>query len=130
MTTITVQKQILTNLNQKYMQLDSFLSSTKILKSAIERKDHYVIKTSIDMRDRTIMTVDNIDKKNGDLISTLPNELRTRISSILSPKGGETLRLENPLETNLFDTSRRVYTLIGKIAELDKEVTAMMHFSK
>ena len=87
----------------------------------------------LDMRGDIIIEVDNIDQANFDIASHLPGSLREKIEGILMPKktySGETLTLDNPLETNIYDTNKRISNLLGKIVKLDAEINQKVNASK
>lgn len=129
----TATTQILQNLNTKYKYLDNIYNLTRDMEAVVISGDVRAFGKLLDMRGDLIIMVDDIDQANFDIARRLPSPLRERIEGILMPKkdySGETMTLENPLETNIYDTNKRISTLLGKIIKLDQEINHKVNASK
>lgn len=133
MDSFTATTKILENLNVKYKYLDNIFNLTRDMESVILSGDVRAFGKLLDMRGDLIILVDNIDQENFDIARRLPSPLREKIEAILMPKksyAGDTLTLDNPLETNIYDTNKRISNLLGKIVKLDQEINHKVNASK
>lgn len=121
MDSITALNMMLKNLQKKYNHLNQIMNYTKDLESAIKRKDDMSLAMLLDMRQQCMDLIDMIDGKNLEILSKLPSPCKKRIGEIFNPSG-DPIRLDNPLETNIFDTSKRNSDLLKRIISLDKAV--------
>lgn len=125
MDSFTATTKILENLNKKYKHLDNMMNLTKDLERAMMADDSVSFGRVLDMRGDVILLVDELDLENREIVSRLPEGLRERLSAMIMPKktqSGESLTLDNPLETNIYDTNRRIGMLLSKIIKLDQEI--------
>ena len=109
--TMEILNQILFNLQAKYGKINQLMDLTKELDKAACAKDTVSFGMVLDMRQKVMDAVDHIDVENRKLIARLPANTQDRIKSILVP-GNDPVRLENPLETNIFDTNKRNILLV------------------
>lgn len=125
MNSFTATTKILENLNKKYRHLDNIMNLTKDMEKAMLANDTFSFGKLLDMRGDLMIMVDELDKENYDIVGHLPGHLQEKIAAIIMPKknmGAETLSLDNPLETNIYDTNKRIAVLLGKIIKLDNEI--------
>ncbi len=116
--------KILENLKMKYKYVDNIFTLTKNMEQAVMSNDIYSFGKYIDMRGDIIMKIDSIDKENRGIAEKLPEPVKTRILSIIMPKKkvSTEVKLDNPLETNIYDTNKRIANLLGKILKIDEEI--------
>ncbi|MBE6033224.1 hypothetical protein [Aminipila sp.] len=125
MDSFTATNKILENLNKKYRHIDNIMNLTKDLERAMMANDSISFGSILDMRGDMMILVDKLDEENRKLVSHLPNPLKERMASIIMPKknsAGESVTLDNPLETNIYDTNKRIAALLSKIVKLDNEI--------
>lgn len=125
MDSFTATNKILENLKIKYKHIDNIMNLTKDMERAMMTNDNISFGTILEMRGDVMILVDKLDRENREICSRLPSSLRGRISAILMPKKeatGETLKLDNPLETNIYDTNKRIASLLTKVIKLDNEI--------
>ena len=124
-----ILNQILHNLRGKYDRINQLHNLTKEMEKALSYNDSASFGTLLDMRKKQMDAIDELDRQNRKLIAQLPEALQSRVKKILAPKG-EPLRLDNPLETNIFDTNRRGILLLQKVAALNDSVFQKMQRTK
>lgn len=125
MDSFTATNKILENLKVKYRYIDNIMNLTKDMERAMMADDSLSFGSILDMRGDMMILVDKLDQENREIISHLPNPLKERITAIIMPKReytGESLTLDNPLETNIYDTNKRIAALLSKIIKLDNEI--------
>lgn len=125
MDSFTATKKILENLNLKYKNIDNIMNLTKDMERAMMANDSISFGATLDMRGDVMILVDKLDQENREIISHLPSPLKERISAIIMTKretAGESVTLDNPLETNIYDTNKRIAALLSKIIKLDNEI--------
>ncbi len=121
----TATNKILENLKLKYRHLDNIMNLTKDMERAMMANDSISFGKILDMRGDVMILVDKVDAANKEICKRLPSPLREKISAIIIPKKDktrETLSLENPLETNIYDTNLRISTLLTRIIKLDGDI--------
>ncbi|MBN7773715.1 hypothetical protein [Clostridium aminobutyricum] len=120
MDSFTATNKVLDNLKLKYRYVDNIMNLTKDLEQAILSNDTVSLGAILDMRGNVMEMVDKLDSENREIASHLPSPLRERIESIIIPKKeAEPITLDNPLETNIYDTNKRIGALLAKIIKLD-----------
>lgn len=127
MNSFTATTKILENLNKKYRHLDNIMNLTKDMEKAMLANDTFSFGKLLDMRGDLMILADELDEENYEIISHLPAHLQEKMAAIIMPKKNsatETLSLDNPLETNIYDTNKRIAVLLGKIIKLDNEINA------
>ena len=124
-----ILNQILHNLRAKYDRINQLHNLTKEMEKALGYNDAPSFGALLDMRQKQMEAIDELDRQNKKLIAKLPEALQSRMRRILTPKG-EPLRLNNPLETNIFDTNRRGLLLLQKVAALNDSVFQKMQRTK
>lgn len=125
MDSFTATTKILENLNKKYKYMDNIMNLTKDLERAMMADDSLSFGRILDMRGDTMLLVDELDQDNRGLVSRLPGPLKERMSAVIFPGKGqaaEALTLDNPLETNIYDTNKRIAVLLSKVIKLDQEI--------
>ncbi len=124
MDSITAMGKILDNLQKKFNLLNQIMNLTKDMENAIKRKDEESLSLVLNMRQKSMDLIDELDKTNSVMTQKLPEPYKERIMEIFRPTG-KTVRLENPLETNIFDTNKRNNMLLKRIVQLDEMVNNM-----
>lgn len=119
--TMEILSQILSNLRVRYDKINQLMNLTKELDAVSKNGDTVSVGMILDMRQKVMDLVDDIDRENRRLIGKLPDPLRTKIRSLLAPKG-EPVRLENPMESDIFDTNKRTLLLAQRVAALDDSI--------
>lgn len=125
MDSFTATNKILENLNLKYKHVDNIMNLTKDMERAMMADDSISFGATLDMRGDVMILVDKLDQENREITSRLPSPLKERISAIIMSKrqtAGESVTLDNPLETNIYDTNKRTVALLSKIIKLDNEI--------
>nr|WP_315024768.1 hypothetical protein [uncultured Aminipila sp.] len=125
MDSFTATNKILENLKIKYRHIDNIMNLTKDMERAMMANDSISFGSTLDMRGDVMILVDKLDEENREIVSRLPGPLKERISAIIMPKreaAGESLTLDNPLETNIYDTNKRIAALLSKIIKLDSDI--------
>lgn len=133
MDSFTATNKILQNLKKKYRHIDNIMNLTKDMERAMMANDSISFGTILDMRGDVMILVDKLDQENKEIARRLPTPIKERISAIIMPKrevAGETVALDNPLETNIYDTSRRIVGLLSKIIKLDTEINKKINGHK
>lgn len=127
MDSFTACNEILKNLQSKYRHIDNIMNLTKDLERAMMTGDAESFGTILEMRGDAMVLADKLDKSNREIWGRLPEPLKTRIGGILYPKqmgaGGAAMTLDNPLETNIYDTNKRIGNLLSKVVKLDTEIS-------
>jgi hypothetical protein len=119
----TATNKILENLKVKYRYLDNIMNLTKDMEKAILSNDAVSLGAILDMRGNVMAVVDKLDAENKDIVSHLPSPVKERMESVIVPqKEVGPITLDNPLETNIYDTNKRIGTLLSKIIKLDSEL--------
>lgn len=113
--------KILSNLQEKYKYFNNLFQLTKQMEEVIASNDQVSLAAILDMRQKNMSLVDKLDAENKAMVERLPKPMKERMQGILFPKG-EPVRLENPLETNIFDTNKRNLMLLSKIISLDEKI--------
>ena len=132
MDTFNATNKILDNLKKKYKYLDSIFTCTKDMQKAFERQDAGSFERLLDMRGDAMMLASKLDEENLLIIEKLPAPLAEKMRVILFPKkfsatNVESLKLDNPLQTNIYDTNKQIGQLLVKIVKLDAEVSAKVN---
>ena len=132
MDTFNATNKILDNLKKKYKYLDSIFTCTKDMQKAFERQDAGSFERLLDMRGDAMMLASKLDEENLLIIEKLPAPLAEKMRAILFPKkfaaaNVESLKLDNPLQTNIYDTNKQIGQLLVKIVKLDAEVSAKVN---
>lgn len=125
MDSFTATNKILENLKVKYRHLDSIMNLTKEMEKAMLADDTGAFGRILDMRGDMMILADKVDQENREIVLHLPEPLRQRMETIIMPKKeykGETMTLDNPLETNIYDTNKMISNLLAKIIKLDAEI--------
>lgn len=105
--------------------MDNIMNLTKELEKAMMANDSVSFSSVLDMRGDVMILVDKIDQENQQIVNRLPSPIKERMAAIILPKNNgnrETLVLDNPLETNIYDTNKRILALLTKIINLDTEI--------
>ncbi len=126
MDSITAMGKILDNLQKKFNLLNQILNLTKDMENAIKRKDEESLSLILNMRQKSMDLIDELDKENNIMTQKLPMPYKERVNEVFRPTG-KTVRLENPLETNIFDTNKRNNMLLKRIIQLDEMVNNMLN---
>ena len=114
--------RILANLQNKYSLMNTIYSTTKEMKKSLEENfDDHIFAELLGKRQSAMNTVDGLDMQNRQLIARLPQGLREKIGECLAPSG-VTIVLDNPLQTNIFETSKRLFVLLRRTIEEDDEL--------
>lgn len=132
MDTFNATNKILDNLKKKYKYLDSIFTCTKDMQKAFERQDAGSFERLLDMRGDAMMLASKLDEENLLIIEKLPAPLAEKMRAILFPKkfsaaNVESPKLDNPLQTNIYDTNKQIGQLLVKIVKLDAEVSAKVN---
>lgn len=132
MDSFNATNKILDNLKKKYKYLDSIFTCTKDMQKAFERQDAVSFERLLDMRGDAMMLASKLDDDNLVIIEKLPAPLAEKMRAILFPKkfgaaNVESLKLDNPLQTNIYDTNKQIGQLLVKIVKLDAEVSAKVN---
>lgn len=116
-----ILNQILSNLRVRYDKINQLMNLTKELDAASKGEDPVSFGMILDMRQKVMDFVDELDKENNRLIARLPDHSQKKIKTLLAPSG-EPVRLENPLESDIFDTNKRTLLLVQRVAALDDTI--------
>lgn len=131
MDSFSATNKILENLKKKYKYMDSIYNYTKDMDEAFKAEDGRSFEKILDMRGDVMVMVSKLDEENMEIIKRLPQPLSQKMQSILFPKKSgavaTNLQLDNPLETNIYDTHKQIAQLLVKIVKLDTEVTAKVN---
>ncbi len=132
MDSFNATNKILDNLKKKYKYLDSIFTCTKDMQKAFELQDAVSFERLLDMRGDAMMLASKLDEENLLIIEKLPAPLAEKMRAILFPKkfgaaNVESLKLDNPLQTNIYDTNKQIGQLLVKIVKLDAEVSAKVN---
>lgn len=133
MDSFTATNKILENLKKKYRYIDNIMNLTKDMERAMMANDSISFGSILDMRGDAMILVDKLDQENKEIARRLPTPIKERILAIIMPKRGvtgETVALDNPLETNIYDTNRRIVGLLSKIIKLDTEINQKINGHK
>ncbi|WP_027399717.1 hypothetical protein [Anaerovorax odorimutans] len=122
----TALNKILSNLQVKYNHYNNLFNLTKQLEEVFKMNDEVSIAATLNMRQKVMLIVDKLDAENRLIVSKLPKAIKERMTEVLFPKG-DPVRLENALETNIFDTNKRNLTLLKKIIDLDDKVNKIIN---
>ncbi len=131
MDSFSATNKILDNLKKKYKYVDSIFTFTKDMQKVFELQDAVSFERLLDMRGDAMVMASKIDEANLEIIDKLPKPLSDKMRGVLFPgKQGvniESIKLSNPLETNIYDTNKQIGQLLAKIVRLDSEVSARVN---
>lgn len=132
MDSFSATNKILDNLKKKYKHLDSIYTFTKDMQKAFEMQDAASFERILDMRGDAMVMASKVDEANLEIIEKLPKPLAEKMRAILFPKkygnaNVDSLKLTNPLETNIYDTNKQIGQLLVKIVRLDTEVSTKVN---
>lgn len=119
--TMTVLQGILNNLRKKYNLVNNILNLTKDLERVLNSGDEEMFGFTLSMRQNVMNLVDKVDAENRKSVERLSEPLRGKVKQMLNP-AGETLHLDNPLETDIFDTNQQILSLIKRIVSTDDTI--------
>ncbi|WP_324824508.1 hypothetical protein [Sinanaerobacter sp. ZZT-01] len=122
--------QILSILQKKYRRMDMILTITKELEQVVSTGDETSLGIILETRQNEMNGIDQLDRELKGIKENMPLPLQQKINQMLHPASGETVRLENPLETNIFDTNKRIIRLVEKIIDLDRVIRDRMKRKK
>ncbi len=121
--TFKATSQILKNLQIIYQYMNEIMNLTKDMENAMNTEDDVMFGKFLDRRGDFMVEVDILKQENKKIINRFPNDLKEKMLSIIEPKNNvATIKLDNPLETNLYDTNKRIMTLLKRIINLDKSI--------
>lgn len=112
---------LLSNLRQKYNHYNSIMNFTRDLLELADGRDPESFGVILNMRENSMQQIDRIDEQNSEVIAKLPENLRGKVKECLRPSGAP-ITLDNPLQTNIFDTSKRNNQLLSRIIEADQQL--------
>lgn len=112
---------LLSNLRQKYNHYNSLLSATRDLIDLSDGRDPDSFGITLRMRDNSMAQVDRLDAQNKEIISKLPKPLEQKIKECFWPSGTP-ITLDNPLQTDIFDTCKRNNQLLLRIIDADEKL--------
>jgi hypothetical protein len=118
--------QILTSLKDRYKQMENLMASTKEMEKVIFVNDLESLGIVLNMRQEAMDKIDDINTVIQKTVLSLETSYRDRVKEILNNRS-ETMQLDNPLETNIFDTNRITRQLLKRIIDLDQVVNERMH---
>lgn len=113
---------ILVDLQKKYRRMDMILTFTKELEQIIASGDETSLRLVLEMRQKEMDVIDQLDREIQNRLSMMSPVLKAKMRKILKPTSGNSIKLENPLETNIFDTNKRILKLVGRIVNLDTTI--------
>ncbi|MCL2539153.1 MAG: hypothetical protein FWE66_02330 [Oscillospiraceae bacterium] len=113
---------LLSNLRQKFNHYNSIMNTTKDLLELSDGRDPDSFGILLNMRESSMAQVDKLDHINGEIVAKLPPSIAPKIKECLWPSGVP-ITLDNPLQTSIFDTSKRNNQLLLRIIELDSQLT-------
>ncbi len=125
MDTFSATNEILKNLQAIYKYTDDIMHLTKDMENAMITDDDAMFGRLLDMRGDVMIKVDSIKVENKKIIAKMPEPLKSKILGIVEPKGKQvasTVKLDNPLETNIFDTQKSTMDLLKKVIALDNSI--------
>lgn len=111
---------LLNNLRNKNKLLTTFMEATKELIKLSNGEDPDAFGALLNKRQQCMSQIDRFDAENKQIVQKLPRGLSEKIAEILHPVGNVTL--ENPLQTNIFDTNTMNNQLLKRIIDADKEL--------
>jgi len=120
-----VLTSILGSLKQKYNHLNQIYDATRELEKT-RFDDEVTFSTLLKLRQNSM---DNIDKLDDDIkksMQALSSSLREKINELLFPSG-KTVTLDNPLQTNIFDTAKSNIQLLKRIIDADERFNEAVH---
>jgi len=113
---------LLSNLRQKFNHYNSIMNSTRDLLDLSDGRDPDSFGILLNMRENSMTQVDKLDNQNSEIVSKLPQPLAQKIKECLWPSGAP-ITLDNPLQTSIFDTSKRNNQFLGRIIDLNGQLT-------
>lgn len=116
---------LLSNLRQKYNHYNSIMTATRDLLDLSDGRDAESFGILLNIRGNSMSQVDKLDSQNKDIITKLPEQLKNKINECLWPSGVP-ITLDNPLQTEIFDTSKRNNQLLLRIIEADDQLTKVV----
>ncbi|MEA4987084.1 MAG: hypothetical protein VB095_03420 [Anaerovorax sp.] len=118
--------QILSILQKKYRRMDMILTITKELEKVVASGDETSLGIILETRQKEMDEIDQLDRDLKSIQGNMSPILQQKMNQILKPVSGEAIRLQNPLETNIFDTNKRIIKLVEKIINLDTVIRNKM----
>ena len=112
---------ILSNLKKKYAQLNSFYEATRKLHTVFAEGEEAEVAGLLAQRQSAMSAIDALDAHNKALLKELTPALREKIGHCMKPSG-VTITLDNPLHTNIYETSKKNFALTKRAAEADREL--------
>lgn len=126
-TTNTTLMSILNNLQEKYTQMTVFYNATKTLFTLVGPQiNEEALSAEINKRQQAMDAITRLDTQNRTLLSRLPAPLKDKIGECLTPSG-KVLSLDNPLQTNIYETGKSILNLIKRTAEEDRKLNRKMN---
>lgn len=120
-TSNTAMMNLLSNLQQKYTQLNLIYEATRKIGAMSGEISEEMLAGELNKRQLAMNKIDQIDQQNKNIISRLPESLRQKMNECLSPSG-RVISLDNPLQTNIFETNKKNFALLKRILEEDKKM--------
>jgi len=106
--------------------MENLMSLTKEMEKVISVNDLESLSMVLNMRQEAMDRVDKINKEIDKTVSSLEPPYRDKIKQLLH-QTGQPVQLDNPLETNIFDTNKITLQLLKKIVDLDQAVNDRIH---
>lgn len=106
--------------------MDMILTITKELEKVVASGDETSLGIILETRQKEMDEIDQLDRDLKSIQGNMSPILQQKMNQILKPVSGEAIRLQNPLETNIFDTNKRIIKLVEKIINLDTVIRNKM----
>jgi len=113
---------LLSNLRQKFNHYNSIMTTTKDLLDMSDGRDPESFGVLLNMRENSMSQIDRLDAQNGEILSKLPQPLAQQIKECLWPAADTPLVLDNPLQTGIYDISRRNNALLQRLIDQDEQL--------
>ncbi len=130
MTNIDAMQNILSNLKKKYSCFIEFETYTNGLLKAADANDTEKFGVTLNMRQRLMRKIDELDNENRKLVSVLPQNDKSIIAPILRPGQNINASFDNVLHADIFECQKKILSLVRKIIDADMKVNKIVNNNK
>ena len=113
--------EILSKLKERYRQADNLMVMTKDMEKAVSMNDLESLEIVLNMRQKTMEQIDQLNREITETAEGLSKPVKKRVKQLLR-QVGDPKRLDDPLETEIFEMNQSTARLIQKVIDLDEAV--------
>jgi len=122
---ISKMEHILSILREKNKLMDNLMAFTKEMEKAIDANDLESLGKVLSMRQESMDKLDMFSEEIKEILSGEGKIFSDNIQSLLDP-AVERIKLEDPLEIDIFETNKMAFVTLKKIIALDETINKRM----